>query len=152
MKLRKNKCKIVPGIVACCSFLIAIPCSAAGLSTNEPIDSIRQNVVVSPHQPAISSAYQYTGVESLEVTKVFQKNNTVYLRLAPEGAMDAPEPILLPKNMQDLYLKNKNSLNGWKIHKYIRYVKYPNVQELRFDFYDKQQHYQGTATTMYWLP
>lgn len=73
MKLRKNKSKMIPGIVACCSLLIAVPCSAAGLSTNEPIDSIRQSVVGSPHQPGNSTAYQYTGVESVDVTKIFQK-------------------------------------------------------------------------------
>ncbi|MBG9618031.1 hypothetical protein [Bacillus cereus] len=80
---------------------------------------------------------------------IFQKNNIVYLRLAPEGAMDAPGPLFLPKKMSDLFLNNTNNLKGWYMYKYIRYTKYPNVQELRFDFYDKNQQYQGAAPTTY---
>ncbi|PGB02981.1 hypothetical protein [Bacillus toyonensis] len=153
MKLRKNKSIVIPSILACCSFMIAAPCSAAALPTGENIiDSSRQVVDVSPNQPGGSTAYQYTGSEWLDITQVFQKNNTVYLRLAPEEMMDAPGPLVLPKKMSDLFRKNANSLKGWYIYKYIRYVNYPNVQELRFDFYDKNQQYQGTASTTYWLP
>ncbi|AOM14304.1 hypothetical protein BTI247_59740 (plasmid) [Bacillus thuringiensis Bt18247] len=35
----------------------------------------------------------------------FSKNKAVYLRLAPEGAMDAPGPLLLPKKMSNLFIK-----------------------------------------------
>ncbi|MEX0415554.1 hypothetical protein [Bacillus sp. C30] len=142
MKLRNNQSILIPSILACCSFMIAAPCSAAALPTGESIvDSSRQ-----------VTAYQYTGSEWLDITQVFQKNNTVYLRLAPEGAMDAPGPLVLPQKMNDLFIKNTNNLKGWYMYKYMRYIKYPNVQELRFDFYDKNQQYQGTASTTYWLP
>lgn len=153
MKLRNNKSIFIPSILACCSFMIAAPCSAAALPTGENIiDSSRQVVDVSPNQPGGSTAYEYTGSEWLDITQIFQKNNTVYLRLAPEGAMDAPGPVVLPQKMNDLFIKNTNNLKGWYMYKYMRYIKYPNVQELRFDFYDKNQQYQGTASTTYWLP
>ncbi|AZR80713.1 hypothetical protein ABE48_06985 [Bacillus thuringiensis] len=152
MKLRNNKSIFIPSILACCSFMIAAPCSAAALPTGENIaDSSRQAVDVSPNQPGGSTAYQYTGSEWLDITQVFQKNKTVYLRLAPEGAMDAPGPLVLPQKMSNLFIKNTNNLKGWYMYKYMRYIKYPNVQELRFDFYDKNQQYQGTASTTYWL-
>ncbi|PEQ02414.1 hypothetical protein [Bacillus toyonensis] len=153
MKLRKNKSIIIPSILACCSFMIATPCSAAAVPTGENIiDSSRQIIDVLPNQLGGSTSYQYTGSEYLDITQVFQKNNTVYLRLAPEGAMDAPGPLVLPKKMSDLFMKNTKSLKGWNIHKYVRYINYPHVQELRFDFYDTNQQYQGTASTNYWLP
>jgi hypothetical protein len=155
MKLRNNKSIFIPSILACCSFMIAAPCSAAALPTGENIiDSSRQVVDVSPNQPGGSTAYEYTGSEWLDITQIFQKkNNTVYLRLAPEGAMDAPGPVVLPQKMNDLFIKTiQNNLKGWYMYKYMRYIKYPNVQELRFDFYDKNQQYQGTASTTYWLP
>ncbi|MDA1775052.1 hypothetical protein PDJ95_27550 [Bacillus cereus] len=153
MKLRKNKLIVIPGILACCSFIITAPCSAAALPTEENIiDSSRQVGDVSPTQPGSSTAYQYTGAEWLDIIKVFQKNNIVYLRLAPEGAMDAPGPLVLPPKMSDLFIKNTNNVKGWYMYKYIRYINYPHVQELRFDFYDKNQQYQGTASTTYWLP
>ncbi|MGG0326594.1 hypothetical protein, partial [Bacillus mycoides] len=107
MKLRNNQFILIPSILACCSFMIAAPCSAAALSTGENIvDSSRQVVDVSPNQPGGSTAYQYTGSEWLDITQVFQKNNTVYLRLAPEGAMDAPGPLVLPQKMSNLFIKN----------------------------------------------
>lgn len=153
MKLRNNNSIFIPSILACCSFMIAAPCSAAALPTGENIiDSSRQAVDVSPNQPGGSTAYQYTGSDLLDIKQVFQKNNTVYLRLAPEGVMDAPGPLVLPKKMNDLFIKNTNNLKGWYMYKYMRYIKYPNVQELRFDFYDKNQQYQGTASSTYWLP
>ncbi|MCQ6530460.1 hypothetical protein [Bacillus mycoides] len=153
MKVRKNKSIVIPGILACCSIMIAAPCSAAELPTGGSIiDSSRQVVNASQNQIDSSTPYQYTGSECLDITQVFQKNNNVYLRLAPEGMMDAPGPLVLPKKMSDLFIKNTNNLKGWNIHKYMRYINYPNVQELRFDFYDKNQQYQGTASTTYWLP
>ncbi|MHB0802581.1 hypothetical protein PVK73_24095 [Bacillus thuringiensis] len=153
MKLRNNKSIVIPGILACCSFMIGAPCSAAALPAGKSIDySSRQVVEESQNQLGSSTTYQYTGSEWLDITQVFQKNNTVYLRLAPEGAMDAPGPLVLPKKMSDLFLKNTNNLKGWYIYKYMRYTNYPYVQELRFDFYDKNQQYQGTAATTYWLP
>ncbi|GAB6524566.1 hypothetical protein [Bacillus cereus] len=152
MKWRKNKSIVIPGILACCSFMIGAPCSAAALPTGENIiDSSRQVVDASPNQMGNSTAYQYTGSEWLDITQVFQKNNTVYLRLAPEGMMDAPGPLVLPKKMSDLFIRNTNNLKEWYIYKYMRYTNYPHVQELRFDFYDKNQQYQGTASTTYWL-
>ncbi|PES11213.1 hypothetical protein CN345_29270 [Bacillus thuringiensis] len=66
--------------------------------------------------------------------------------------MDAPGPLIFPPKMSELFLKNTNNLKGWYLHKYMRYIKHPNVQELRFDFYDKNQQYQGTTSTTYWLP
>ena len=153
MKLRKNKSIVIPGILACCSLIIAAPYSVAALPAGENIiDSSRQVVEVSPNQIGSSTSYQYTGSEWLDTKQVFQKNNTVYLRLAPEGAMDVPGPLVLPKKMSDLFLKNTNNLKGWYMYKYMRYINDPHVQELRFDFYDKNQQYQGTASTTYWLP
>jgi hypothetical protein len=151
MKWRKNKSIVIPGILACCSFMIGAPCSAAALPGENIIDSSRQVVDRSPNQMGNSTAYQYTGSEWLDITQVFQKNNTVYLRLAPEGMMDAPGPLVLPKKMNDLFIRNTNNLKEWYIYKYMRYTNYPHVQELRFDFYDKNQQYQGTASTTYWL-
>ncbi|MED2997019.1 MULTISPECIES: hypothetical protein [Bacillus] len=66
--------------------------------------------------------------------------------------MDAPRPLALSPKMSDLFIKNTKNIKGWNIHKYMRYIHYPNVQELRFDFYDKNQQYHGTASTTYWLP
>ncbi|MGE6964093.1 hypothetical protein ACQKIW_30425 [Bacillus thuringiensis] len=153
MKLRKNKSIVIPGILACCSFIIAAPCSAAVLPAGEHIiDSSRQVVEVSQHQLGSSTSYQYTGAEWLDITQVFQKNNIVYLRLAPEGAMDAPGPLVLPKKMSDLFIKNTTNVKGWYMYKYMRYIKDSHLQELRFDFYDKNHQYQGTASTTYWLP
>ncbi|HHT7228170.1 TPA: hypothetical protein ACTZ5W_005508 [Bacillus cereus] len=153
MKLRNNKSIVISGILACCSFMIGAPCSAAALPAGKNIDySSSQVVEESQNQLGSSTTYQYTGSEWLDITQVFQKNNTVYLRLAPEGAMDAPGPLVLPKKMSDLFLKNTNNLKGWYIYKYMRYTSYPYVQELRFDFYDKNQQSQGTASTTYWLP
>ncbi|WP_410991110.1 hypothetical protein [Bacillus cereus] len=153
MKLKKNKSIVISSILACCSFMIATPFSAAALSTRENIiDSSRQVVGISPNQTGDSTAYQYTGSECLDITQIFQKNNTVYLRLAPEGAMDAPGPLVLPQKMSDLFIKNTTNLKGWYIYKYMRYISYPNVQELRFDFYNKNQQYQGATSTTYWLP
>ncbi|MBG9617608.1 hypothetical protein [Bacillus cereus] len=153
MKLRKNKFIVIPGILACCSFIIAAPCFAATLPVGENIiDSSRQVVEVSQNQLGSSTSYQYTEAEWLDITQVFQKNNIVYLRLASEGAMDAPGPLVLSKKMSDLFIKNTNNLKGWYMYKCIRYINYPHVQELRFDFYDKNQQYQGTASTTYWLP
>ncbi|PEP85196.1 hypothetical protein [Bacillus toyonensis] len=152
MTLRKNKSIVIPGILACCSFMIVAPCSAAVLPTRENIIESKKVVDVSSNQPSDSTAYQYTGSEWLDITQVFQKNNTVYLRLAPEGAMDAPGPLVLPKKMSDLFIKNTNNLKGWYMYEYMRYINYPHVQELRFDFYDKNQQYQGTTSTTYWLP
>lgn len=154
MQLRKNKSIVIPGILACCSFMIGAPCSAAALPAGKNIIdySSRQVVEASQDQLGSSTSYQYTGSEWLDITQVFQKNNTVYLRLAPEGAMDAPGPLVLPKKMSDLFLKNTNNLKGWYMYKYMRYINYPHVQELRFDFYDKNQQYQETAATTYWLP
>ncbi|KXY85274.1 MULTISPECIES: hypothetical protein [Bacillus] len=152
MKLQNNTSIFISSILACCSFMIAAPCSAAALPTENIVDSSRQVVDVSPNQPGASTAYQYTGSEWLDITQVFQKNNTVYLRLAPEGAMDAPGPLVLPQKVNNLFIKNTNYLKRWYMYKYMRYIKYPNVQELRFDFYDKNQRYQGTASTTYWLP
>ncbi|MES5943764.1 MULTISPECIES: hypothetical protein [unclassified Bacillus cereus group] len=153
MKLRNNKSIVIPGILACCSFMIGAPCSAAALPAGKSIDySSRQVVEELQNQLGSSTTYQYTGSEWLDISQVFQKNNTVYLRLAPEGAMDAPGPLVLPKKMSDLFLKNTNNLKGWYIYKYMRYTSYPYVQELRFDFYNKNQQYQGTASTTYWLP
>lgn len=153
MKFKQNKSIVISSILACCSFMIATPYSAAALSTGEnSIDSSRQVVSISPNQPGDSTAYQYTGSEWLDITQVFQKNNTIYLRLAPEGAMDAPGPLILPKKMSDLFIKNTSNLKGWYIYKYMRYINYPHVQELRFDFYDKNQQYQETTSTTYWLP
>lgn len=43
--------------------------------------------------------------EWLDITQIFQKNNTVYLRLAPEGAMDAPEISGFAPKMNDLFIK-----------------------------------------------
>ncbi|OLR26025.1 hypothetical protein [Bacillus cereus] len=153
MNLRKNKSIVIPGILVCCSFMIADSCSAATLPVGKSIiDSSRQVVEVSQNRLGSSTSYQYTGSEWLDITQVFQKNNTVYFRLAPEGAMDAPGPLVLPKKMSDLFLKHTNNLKGWYMYKYIRYINYPHVQELRFDFYDKNQQYQGTASTTNWLP
>lgn len=132
--------------------MLASSGSAAGIPEESNAYTPKQVTNVSQNQIGDSTPYQHAGTERLDVTKIFQKNNSVYLRLAPEGAMDAPGPLILPKQMGDLYIKNANYLKGWNIQKYIRYVKYPSVQELRFDFYDKNQQYQGTATTTYWLP
>ncbi|MEK4418692.1 hypothetical protein [Bacillus sp. FSL K6-0268] len=150
MKLRKNKSKMISSILVCSSFTIAIPCSAAALSIGECKGAVRQ--VIETNQPGSPTSYQYVGAESFDVSKVFQKNNTVYLRLAPEGAVDAPGPLVLPRKISDLFIQNTNNLKGWYIYKYMRYINHPHVQELRFDFYDKNQQYQGTASTTYWLP
>lgn len=143
----------MPSILACCSFMIAVPCSAAALPIEDnTVHSSKLIMGASQNQLGSVTPYQYTGSERLDLIHVFQKNNTVYLRLAPEGAMDAPGPLVLPKNISDLFRQNTNDLKGWNIHKYMRYINYPNVQELRFDFYDKNQQYKGTASTTYWLP
>ncbi|WP_242266557.1 MULTISPECIES: hypothetical protein [unclassified Bacillus cereus group] len=149
MQWKKNKSIVIPGILACCSFMIGAPCSAAEKNI---IDSSKQVVKASQNQLGSSTSYQYTGAEWLDITQVFQKNKDVYLQLAPEGAMDAPGPLLLPKKMSNLFIKNANNLKGWYMYKYMRYTNYPHVQELRFDFYDKNQQYQGTASSTYWLP
>ncbi|PEL99752.1 hypothetical protein CN602_18700 [Bacillus cereus] len=153
MKRQQNKTSVIPGILACCSFMIAAPCSVAALSSEENIIiSSKQFVDASSKQLDSSAAYQYIGSESLDIIKVFQKDNNVYLRLAPEGAMDAPGPLVLPQKIRDLFIKNIKNLRGWNIQKYMRYINYPHVQELRFNFYDNNQQYQGTASTPYWLP
>ncbi|MDA2638968.1 hypothetical protein PDQ79_31620 [Bacillus cereus] len=45
MKLRNNKSIVIPGILACCSFMVGAPCSAATLPAGKNIiDSSRQVV------------------------------------------------------------------------------------------------------------
>ncbi|MBG9618030.1 hypothetical protein ABE15_34300 [Bacillus cereus] len=64
MKLRKNKYIVIPSILARCSFMIAPPCSAAAVPTEENIvDSFRQVVDISHNHPGGSTAYPYTGLE-----------------------------------------------------------------------------------------
>ncbi|PGW42279.1 hypothetical protein [Bacillus thuringiensis] len=153
MKRRKNKTRVIPGILACCSFMIAAPCSVAALSPGENIIlSSKQFVDASSTSLGSSTSYQYIGSECLDIIQVFRQDNNVYLRLAPEGAIDAPGPLILPPKIRDLFIKNTKNLRGWNIQKYMRYINHPHIQELRFDFYDKNQQYQGTASTPYWLP
>ncbi|CDN34491.1 hypothetical protein [Bacillus thuringiensis] len=146
MRVRKNKSIVISGILACCSFMIAPPCSATELPIRgNIIDSSNQVVDALQSQTNNATSYQYTGSDHLDITQIFYEDNYVYLRLAPKGTMNAPGPLFLPKKMRDLFMKNPNDLKGWSIHKCTRNTNYPHVQKLRFDFYDKNQQKQGTA-------
>ncbi|MED3324943.1 hypothetical protein P4377_26415 [Bacillus thuringiensis] len=135
------------GIMTPFSFAVDLP-----KEKNREIQVDQQIVDVSHYPQQNTMSYQYTGSEWIDGKQLFQKNNTVYLRLAPADAMDAPGPLALPKKIGDLYIKNPGYLQGWYLHKYMRYVEEPYVQELRFDWYDSKKQYQGTATTMYRIP
>ncbi|MDQ0417456.1 hypothetical protein J2Z48_001629 [Croceifilum oryzae] len=110
------------------------------------------NSTVAQEQISKPEDYKYVGSDWLNTKDLFVKDGEVYLRLAPEGAMDAPGPLLLPKHLGEKYLKNSKAFSGWIVHRYVKYLKFPNLQELRFDFHDSQNRYQGTATEKYWLP
>ncbi|SDY01343.1 hypothetical protein [Thermoactinomyces sp. DSM 45892] len=129
----------------------ALSFSFAG--TSYANDSVTNTTAtVNQEQTSKSGDYQYVGSEWLDSKKLFVKDGEVYLRLAPEGAMDAPAPLLLPKHLGEKYLKNPKAFSGWIVHRYVKYLQFPNLQELRFDFHDSKNHYQGTATQPYWLP
>ncbi|MBG0971308.1 hypothetical protein [Bacillus sp. SRB3LM] len=60
MKMRKNKTRVIPGILVCCSFMMTNLCAVAVLSTGENIiHSSKQFVDASSNQLGSSTLYQY---------------------------------------------------------------------------------------------
>ncbi len=99
--------------------------------------------------------YLYMGTTFLQLQDMFQQNGSVYYRLAPPDAMDAPAPVALPPHIGEKYLIHPDSLQGWIIQTYMKQKEVlPGrwVQERKLDFYNQFRRYQGTAYHQYTAP
>ncbi|MGR5897509.1 hypothetical protein ACT7C8_00920 [Bacillus cereus] len=95
------------------------------------------------------------GTTFLQLQDMFQQNGSVYYRLAPPDAMDAPAPVALPPHIGEKYLIHPDSLQGWIIQTYMKQKEVlPGrwVQERKLDFYNQFRRYQGTAYHQYTAP